>query len=62
MNSCFNLMRRLPLNNMEKNVAGVMQLLNNEDLADEFVQKIDQPLCKLLLSHYLWSFLTLLLV
>ena len=55
-------MRRLPLNNMEKNVAGVMQLLNNEDLADEFVQKIDQPLCKLLLSHLLSSFLTLLLV
>ena len=37
MNSCFNIMRRLPLNNMKMNVAGVSQLIANEDLRDEFI-------------------------
>jgi hypothetical protein len=44
MNSCFNIMRRLPLNNIKMNVAGLSQLIQNEDQRDEFIQKIDQPL------------------
>ena len=37
-------MRRLPTKNVEKNVAGLAQLIANEDLRDEIIQKIDQPL------------------
>ena len=37
-------MRRLPLNNIKMNVAGIAQLIQNEELKDEFIQKIDQPL------------------
>lgn len=46
MNSCFNIMRRLPLSNIKMNVAGLAQLIPNEELKDEFIQKIDQPLGK----------------
>lgn len=44
MNASFNLMRRLPQSQVQMNVAGLSQLINNEDLSDEIVQKIDQPL------------------
>lgn len=37
MNSCFNLMRRLPPNNIEKNIAGLSTLIENEDLRDEII-------------------------
>lgn len=46
MNASFNLMRRLPQSQVQMNVAGLSQLINNEDLSDEIVQKIDQPLGK----------------
>ena len=41
MNACFNLMRRLPPNNVPMNVAGLAKLINLEDLRDEIIQKID---------------------
>lgn len=46
MNSCFNIVRRLPLNNMRMNIAGIAKLIQNDDLRDEFIQKVDQPLGK----------------
>src|SRR5687768_5791689 len=46
MNASFNLMRRLPQSNVQMNIAGLSQLIDNEDLRDEIVQKIDQPLGK----------------
>ena len=41
MNSCFNIMRRLPLNNIRMNIAGLAQLIPNENQKDEFIQKSD---------------------
>lgn len=43
-NACLNLMRRLPPNSIEKSVAGLTALIENEDLRDEIIQRIDQPL------------------
>jgi hypothetical protein len=34
-------MRRLPLANIQRNIAGIAQLIPSEDLRDEFIQKID---------------------
>ena len=47
INSCFNLMRRLSPNDITKNVAGLANLIADEDLKFEVIQKIDQPLGKL---------------
>ena len=44
LNSCFNLMRRLSPNDIGKNVAGLVNLITDEDIKNEIVQKIDQPL------------------
>jgi capping protein beta len=44
LNSCFNLMRRLSPNDISKNVAGLVNLLEDEELKNEIIQKIDQPL------------------
>ena len=41
MNSSFNLMRRLPSNNVTMNVAGISQLITSDNLRDEIIQKID---------------------
>ena len=46
LNSCFNLMRRLSPNDINKNVAGLANLISNEDLKYEMIQKIDKPLGK----------------
>jgi len=46
LNSCFNLMRRLSPNDIGKNVAGLANLINDENLKYEVIQKIDQPLGK----------------
>ena len=46
MNSCFNLMRRLSPNDISKNVAGLANLIKEENLKFEIIQKIDQPLGK----------------
>ena len=46
MNSCFNLMRRLSPNDITKNVAGLANLITDETLKYEVIQKIDQPLGK----------------
>jgi hypothetical protein len=46
MNSCFNLMRRLSPNDITKNVAGLANLIDDETLKYEVIQKIDQPLGK----------------
>lgn len=48
-NSCFNLMRRLSPNDVTKNVAGLANIITDENLKYEIIQKIDQPLGKL---HY----------
>jgi hypothetical protein len=50
LNSCFNLMRRLSPNDISKNVAGLANLIKDEGLKYEVVQKIDQPLGKFSLS------------
>jgi hypothetical protein len=44
LNSCFNLMRRLSPNDIGKNVAGLVNLITEEDIKNEVIQKIDQPL------------------
>ena len=46
LNSCFNLMRRLSPNDISKNVAGLANLIKEENLKFEVIQKIDQPLGK----------------
>jgi hypothetical protein len=46
LNSCFNLMRRLSPNDISKNVRGLANLITNENLKYEMIQKIDQPLGK----------------
>lgn len=46
VNSCFNLMRRLSPNDIQKNVAGLANLISDEGLKYEIIQKIDQPLEK----------------
>lgn len=56
MNASFNLMRRLPQSQVQMNVAGLSQLINNEDLSDEIVQKIDQPLGKKALGSNLSAY------
>ncbi len=43
-NACLNLMRRLPPSSIEKSVAGLSALIENEELRDEIIQRIDQPL------------------
>ena len=45
-NSCFNLMRRLSPNDVTKNVAGLANIITDENLKYEIIQKIDQPLGK----------------
>lgn len=45
-NSCFNLMRRLSPNDISKNIAGLANLIGDENLKYEIIQKIDQPLGK----------------
>jgi capping protein beta len=44
INSCFNLMRRLSPNDIGKNVAGLVNIVSDEDIKNEIAQKIDQPL------------------
>lgn len=44
INSCFNLMRLLSPNDITKNVAGLANLISDENLKFEVIQKIDQPL------------------
>jgi hypothetical protein len=44
--SCFNLMRRLSPNDISKNIAGLANLISDENLKYEIIQKIDQPLGK----------------
>jgi hypothetical protein len=46
LNSCFNLMRRLSPNDVSKNVAGLANIITDENLKYEVIQKIDQPLGK----------------
>ena len=50
MNSCFNLMRRLSPNDIAKNVAGLANIITDENVKFDFIQKIDQPLGKLLID------------
>ena len=42
--SVFNLMRRLPPNFVNKSLAGVGQLIQDEDLKNQIFQSVDQPL------------------
>ena len=42
--SVFNLMRRLPPNSVNKSLAGVGQLIQDEDLKNQIFQSVDQPL------------------
>ena len=37
LNSCFNLMRRLSPNDISKNVAGLVNLLEDEELKNEII-------------------------
>lgn len=46
INSCFTLMRRLSPNDISKNVAGLANLITDDGLKYEIIQKIDQPLEK----------------
>ena len=43
-NSVFNLMRRLPPNQVNKSLAGVGQLIEDEDLKQQIFTQVDQPL------------------
>jgi len=44
LNASFNLLRRLPPQNVEMNIAGLSQLISDENTKDEVIQKVDQPL------------------
>jgi len=41
INSCFTLMRRLSPNDISKNVAGLANIISDEALKYEIIQKID---------------------
>jgi hypothetical protein len=43
-NSVFNLMRRLPPSQITKTLAGVGQLIENEELKQTIFESVDQPL------------------
>ena len=43
----FNLMRRLPPNQVAKSLAGVGQLIEDEEFKQQLFDQIDQPLGKL---------------
>ena len=45
-NSIFNLMRRLPPNQVAKSLAGIGSLLQDEELKQHFFDQVDQPLGK----------------
>jgi hypothetical protein len=45
-NSCFNLMRRLSPNDIQKNIAGLANIIEDDNIKYEILQKLDQPLGK----------------
>lgn len=45
-NAVFNLMRRLPPNQVAKSLAGVSAMIENEDTVASIVERVDQPLGK----------------
>ena len=45
-NSVFNLMRRLPPNQVAKSLAGVGQLIEDEAFKQQLFDQVDQPLGK----------------
>ena len=45
-NSVFNLMRRLPPNQVAKSLAGVSALIDDEALKQQIFDSVDQPLGK----------------
>ena len=46
VSSIFNLMRRLPPNQIEKSLAGIGSLIEDETLKQQIFDSVDQPLCK----------------
>lgn len=48
-NSIYNLMRRLPPNQVSKSLAGIGSLLQDDELKQRFFDQVDQPLGK---YHY----------
>ena len=42
VNSCLNIMRRMPPSNIEMNLSGLLNLL--PELTEEILQRVDQPL------------------
>ena len=45
-NSVFNLMRRLPPNQVAKSLAGIGQLIEDEGFKQQLFDQVDQPLGK----------------
>jgi hypothetical protein len=45
-NSIFNLMRRLPPNQVAKSLAGIGSLIEDEEFKQQFFDQVDQPLGK----------------
>ena len=45
-NSVFNLMRRLPPNQVAKSLAGIGQLIEDEAFKQQLFDQVDQPLGK----------------
>lgn len=46
MNAVYNLMRRLPPNQVTKSLAGVSALIKDGELMGRIFEAVDQPLCK----------------
>lgn len=44
VNNVFNIMRRMPPNQVAKSLAGIGRLIQDDDLRQEIIEKVDQPL------------------
>lgn len=46
VNNVFNIMRRMPPNQIAKSLAGIGRLIQDDELRQEIIEKVDQPLGK----------------
>ena len=46
INNVFNILRRMPPNQVAKSLAGIGRLINDDDLRQQIFEKVDQNLGK----------------
>ena len=51
--SVFNLMRRLPPNQVEKSLSGIGGLIDDDGFRQQIFDQVDQPLGKYLFDEYI---------